>query len=91
MTYRLQRDKGRWGIYAVATRLEDGGEFTMNYEKIAKMEPGHGERIPSNDGRYRTSEPTWFGRPAIRLTSTNRSFSIFPSTSPNVLKTEKTA
>lgn len=37
MTYRLRRDNGRWGIYAVGTWLEDGGEFTMNYEQMGEM------------------------------------------------------
>jgi len=37
MTYRLRRENGCWGIYGVATRLEDGREFTMNYEQMGEM------------------------------------------------------
>lgn len=51
MTYRLRRENGRWGIYAVATRLEDGREFTMNYEKMGEMARAMKETVdPIADG-----------------------------------------
>ena len=53
MTYRLRRENGRWGIYAVATRLEDGRQFTMNYEQMGEMgralEKAAGQMAPGAD------------------------------------------